>query len=226
MRKLSWLSAAALVVGVSLGVSAQETKKAGDAKKEIAWAKNYQEAVETAKKSGKLIMVDFYTDWCGWCKVLDQKTYTDANVIKLADASFVSLKINAEKEGTAQAKRYGVTGFPTILFLDASKLPEVGSEGKGKAGDGEVVGKIVGFKDAGPFALDMTGIAKAAKEYPALAARVEKDASDLEAIGKFAVVLHQRGNAQKAAQTLDKGEKLAIEALTGTWGPEKLPPKT
>lgn len=207
MRNLAWMLAVVMVWSAARSVSAQETK-AGPAKKEIAWAKDYKDAVDQARKSGKPIMVDFYTDWCGWCKVLDRETYTDAQVIKLADASFVSLKINAEKEGTAQAKRYGITGFPTILFLDAAKLPAIGKEGDGKAGDGEVVGKIVGFERPGPFATKMTAIAQAAKELPTLLARVEKNGSDLEALGKLAVIWHDRGSAQKAARALEQGEQL------------------
>lgn len=189
---------------------AQEKPAATDkekARKEVAWAKNYKEAVEQARKSKKLIMVDFYTDWCGWCKKLDTDTYTDAKVMKLADESFVSVKLDAEKDGTAQAARYKVTGFPTILFLDPAALPEPGKE-EGSAKEGEVVGKIVGYMPGGPFADEMKKIETAAKDFPKLTERVQKDPSDVEAIGRLAVMLHQRGDIKKAAELLDQGEKL------------------
>jgi thiol-disulfide isomerase/thioredoxin len=208
MRKPVCLLAVAAILGWAWQIQAQQTKESEGAKKEIAWAKDYKQAVEQARKSGKLIMVDFYTDWCGWCKVLDKETYTDPAVIKLADSSFVSLKLNAEKEGIAHAQRYAVNGFPTILFLDAAKLPDPDKEVKGKAGEGEVAGKIVGFEKPGPFAAHMRDFAQAARDYPVLLSRIEKNGSDLEALGKLAVVLHQRGNSKKAEQMLEQGEKL------------------
>jgi thiol:disulfide interchange protein len=62
-------------------------------------------------------MVDFYTDWCGWCKELDANTYTAREVIDESQ-HFVSVKVNAEKR-TDLAQRYRVEGFPTILWVDS-----------------------------------------------------------------------------------------------------------
>lgn len=55
-------------------------------------------------------------------------------------ARFVSIKLDAEKAGKALAKKYNVRGFPTILFLTP---------------DGEVIGKIGGYKKPKEFAADM-----------------------------------------------------------------------
>lgn len=202
----------AMVVGLGLSARAQEAKPAEKA--ELAWAKSYKDAVEQSRKTGKLIMVDFYTDWCGWCKVLDKETYTSAAVRKVADQSFISLKINAEKEGVDLNKRYAITGYPTILFLDGSKAPDAGKEA-GKAAEGEVAGKIVGFLPAEPFAEKMTAIDAANREFPRLVARVDKDGSDLEALGKLAVAYHDRGNAPKAAETLKQAEQLDARNARG-----------
>ena len=68
----------------------------------------------------KMIMIDFYTDWCVWCKRLDADTYSDKFVVKWADENLISLKIDAEKgEGIELTKKYNATGFPTILFTDS-----------------------------------------------------------------------------------------------------------
>jgi len=102
----------------------------------IAWAKDWPTAQKAAAKSGKLIMIDFYTDWCGWCKRLDRDTFPNKAVIKLSQ-DFVPLKLNAEKTGRPLARRYGVRGYPTILFLDHK---------------GKLVGRIGGYLRPGPFA--------------------------------------------------------------------------
>lgn len=98
---------------------------------------SFADAQKQAAKEKKLIMVDYFTDWCKWCHVLDQRTYIDREVGKYANEHFVNLKINAEKgEGIALAKKNGVQGYPTIAFYDAK---------------GKEVSRVVGFQDAEKF---------------------------------------------------------------------------
>ncbi len=51
----------------------------------IKWYENFAKGWAEAKRSGKPMMIDFYTDWCHWCGELDKKVYTDPHVIKLAE---------------------------------------------------------------------------------------------------------------------------------------------
>jgi len=98
---------------------------------------SFAEAVKQAKKEKKLVMVDYYTTWCGWCKVLDKKTYSDKAVGDYASANMISLKIDAEKgEGIDLVRRSSIQGYPTIIFYD---------------GDGKEVNRIVGFVEANSF---------------------------------------------------------------------------
>jgi thiol:disulfide interchange protein len=90
------------------------------------------QALDRARSGGQIVMVDVYTDWCGWCKKLDRETYSDRRV-REALRDFVPIKINAEKGGRSVAEKYGVEGFPTILFV---------------AADGRVVRKVQGYVDA------------------------------------------------------------------------------
>ncbi len=85
---------------------------------EIKWISSYDQALNLAKTQNKPIMVDFYTEWCGWCKRLDQETYRDQRV-SLISMSFVCLKIDGDKN-SALVQKYNVSGYPTVLFLDAS----------------------------------------------------------------------------------------------------------
>ena len=47
----------------------------------------------------KKIMIDLYTDWCGWCKVMDRTTFSDKKIIEKINSDFYPIKINAEYKG-------------------------------------------------------------------------------------------------------------------------------
>lgn len=96
---------------------------------ELKWYR-FDEGYKKAVAENKIILVDAYTDWCGWCKVMDKKTYTDANVIAKLNQSFVCVKLNPELDETfafadkkmksAELLQYigngQVTGFPSTIF--------------------------------------------------------------------------------------------------------------
>ncbi len=96
----------------------------------VDWEHNYDTALEKAKKDKKLVMVDVYTDWCGWCKKLDRDTYSQKDVQTKLAKEFISLKINPETDtkNAKLAKQFGTRGYPHIVFLDAEgkKLSEIG----------------------------------------------------------------------------------------------------
>jgi thiol-disulfide isomerase/thioredoxin len=94
-------------------------------------------ALAQAKSEGKMLFVDAYTDWCGPCKLMAANTFPDAEVGAFYNANFINYQLDMEKgEGPAFAKRYGVTVFPTLLFLD---------------GEGRAVDQYVGRRDPKAF---------------------------------------------------------------------------
>ena len=44
------------------------------------------------------ILIDLYTDWCGWCKVMDKKTYSDKHVNEYLQAKFYAVRVDAESK--------------------------------------------------------------------------------------------------------------------------------
>ena len=52
--------------------------------------------------NGKKIIIDLYTGWCGWCKVMDQKTFTNKEVINQINNNFLPIKFNAEYQNNVE----------------------------------------------------------------------------------------------------------------------------
>jgi thiol:disulfide interchange protein len=82
----------------------------------VKWM-TFEEAVEKSKTEKRKIFVDVYTDWCGWCKVMDKKTFSDPKVAKILKFKFVG----EEGRGTHQlaaALLSNQMSYPTVVFLD------------------------------------------------------------------------------------------------------------
>lgn len=110
----------ALAQSRHLNVDSLQISSKGAALAQLTWENNLERTLQLAKKTNKMILVDVYTDWCGWCKRLDRSTYQDPQVVAFVNNQFVCLKLNAEDGGTGQdfARRHQVTGYPCIMVLD------------------------------------------------------------------------------------------------------------
>lgn len=81
--------------------------------------KRLTEARQIAKKSGHLIMLDFETEWCGFCKEMDKKTLPSDEVKEYMSSNIILMKVDAESDsGRFLAMKYRVSGYPTFVFVD------------------------------------------------------------------------------------------------------------
>jgi len=96
------------------GDSAVATKKVVSNK--LQWFE-YVEGYNKAKAENKILLVDAYTDWCGWCKVMDRETYTNADVIAALNQDFVCVKFNPEVEMTHSFGKYNLKSNELLYWL-------------------------------------------------------------------------------------------------------------
>jgi thioredoxin-related protein len=75
----------------------------------VEWM-SLKEAMEKEKSMPRPILMDFYTDWCGWCKQMMKTTYANPDLAKYINAYFYPVKFNAE-------------GKDTVDFLGEKYLP-------------------------------------------------------------------------------------------------------
>ena len=123
MKNILTTAVIALLFFVSTEISAQDKAK-------INWM-SIDQAFEAIKKEPRKIVIDVYTDWCGWCKVMDKNTFSDAKVIDFVNKKYYAVKLNAEQAGQikvgdktytypdlASALMQGRMSYPTIVYLD------------------------------------------------------------------------------------------------------------
>lgn len=125
-----------MIIAVGLIISAvsfsfEEGPEATDELKWEDWNTGYPKGV----KEKKIILIDAYTEWCGWCKKMDRDTYTNADIIKKINKHFVPIKFNPELNKTyyidstaftgrelhAMLSKEYSTGYPTTYFIVTSK---------------------------------------------------------------------------------------------------------
>jgi len=111
---------------------------AGNAQTPVKWY-TIEEALTLSHKQPKKIMIDVYTDWCSWCKVMDSKTFSNTIIADYLNKNFYPVKFNAEQKADVilKGKTYkfvdngsrgyhqlaaellnGQLGYPSVVFLD------------------------------------------------------------------------------------------------------------
>ncbi|MFT5020820.1 MAG: thioredoxin-related protein, partial [Polaribacter sp.] len=105
---------------------------------EIKWV-SLEEAEALRRTEPRKIMIDVYTDWCGWCKRMDKTTFADAKLVEYVNTNYYAVKLDAEQrepitlggktyEYVAHGKRgynqiakellQDKMSYPTVVFLD------------------------------------------------------------------------------------------------------------
>ncbi|MEM9991237.1 MAG: DUF255 domain-containing protein [Bacteroidota bacterium] len=119
------------------------TKPANATNSDFKWY-TLEDALAANNKTPKKFMIDMYTSWCGWCKVMDAKTFSDPQVQDYLDEHFYAIKFDAETRdkvnfngeefnfmelgrrginGLAYKLMNGRASYPTIVYLDENLNP-------------------------------------------------------------------------------------------------------
>lgn len=80
----------------------------------------YEEAMSAAKAENKLVFLDFYTVWCGPCKMMAKEVFPRKEVGDYLNERFVCIQLDAEKEGKELGQRYKVMFYPTFIGIDVT----------------------------------------------------------------------------------------------------------
>lgn len=95
MKKTGLFLMMVLFLGAQIAFAGNGDKD--NTKEAINWI-TIEQAEQKMKEKPKLVLVDVYTSWCGWCKVMDKKTYTNPALIKYVNDNFYAVKFDAEQK--------------------------------------------------------------------------------------------------------------------------------
>jgi len=122
---LTVIAAAAILVGTSCSrpeptppVGAETVSNHGSVR--VEWETDFPDAIKRAQSEGKPVLVNFYADWCVWCKRLDSTTLRDAKVAALLSDRFIAVQLDVDGNGRELSNEFHVDGLPTVLILDPS----------------------------------------------------------------------------------------------------------
>jgi thioredoxin-related protein len=112
---------------------------------ELEWLTDVPAAMQKAKTDNKIVLLDFTgSDWCVWCKRLKGEVFDQPEFAPFAKSNLVMVEVDFPREkpqsddqkqaNAALAERYHITGYPTIILLNAG---------------GEQVGQT-GYLEGGP----------------------------------------------------------------------------
>jgi len=82
----------------------------------------YNEGMALGKSKNKKVFINFYADWCGYCKVMDKETFEDPSVISYLNENFISIRVNVDKERMIAA-RYRINPLPDTWFISEKGEP-------------------------------------------------------------------------------------------------------
>jgi len=136
MKKLQFILTAFFFVVVQTGWSQDQSASIN------YFAGTLPEALEAAKAQNKPVFIKGYTDWCGYCKLLDRKTLSDDEVVSYLNAHFINIRVNMERaDGPEIASKYRINGFPTLLVLSPA---------------GKELDRFIGYREAGTLKPELT----------------------------------------------------------------------
>ncbi len=123
----------------------------------------FEEALDLMKVEKRKIVIDVYTDWCGWCKRMDKSTFQKQHISNYLNENYYPVKLDAEQKETinfagqkfkfvdqGKGKSYhefalavtrGQLSYPTVVFIDE---------------DLNIIQSIPGFRSAAEFEMIMT----------------------------------------------------------------------
>lgn len=109
-----------LFFSICILISCKSKKQAIDTNISFTQEESFSYILDKSIEENKIVFMDFYTDWCLPCKMMEEDVFSDKEIAKFFNDNFINMKIDAEKkEGPDLSLMYQVRGFPTLIFVNS-----------------------------------------------------------------------------------------------------------
>jgi thioredoxin-related protein len=151
------------------------------------WFKGDLEAAQAeAGRRDTVVMIEFYAEWCNWCRRLEADTFS-APTIRRKLEQIVPLRRDAEKDGADLAARFGVDSYPTMIFLDPA---------------GNEMDRIIGYLPPEPF-LERVERIRTGDTFLACLRQLKENPGDIDAIERSVGGLLERSDPEGAISRIE-----------------------
>jgi thioredoxin-related protein len=171
------------------------------------WLTDLDQAMEQAKKRDLPVMVVFSgSDWCGWCKRLDQEVFQQQEFQDYARSRVISVMLDtprsqlSNKPHKAIMEKYGVEGFPSVILLDKEGT-QIGKGGYVRGGPSAFISQV------------LKGTMVATPKRAALTRSVKFDRSPSAILR----VMQQQMEATRAGKEISDDDRFVMDVTLGNW---------
>jgi len=185
---------------VPVATGSQESTK-------LVWLNSVDEALEQAKKRNLPVMVVFSgSDWCGWCKRLDQEVFQQQEFKDYAKDSVICVLLDtprsqlSNKPHQALMEKYGVQGYPSVIVLDKEGT-QIGKGGYVRGGPSAFISQV------------LKGMPVTTPKRAALTRSLKFDRSPSAILR----VMQQQMEASRAGKEISEEDRFVMDVTLGNW---------